>query len=224
VTDTGLIIFDCDGVLVDSEPLAAKAYERVYEKHGMPGVHDGIIAQCIGMKQADIIVKIRDLTGHQFPDHAHDDIWAETKVLFTEALMPTNELASFLERLTLPRCVASSSSIERIRHSLAVTDLDRFFGEAVFSSSMVSRGKPAPDIFLYAARKMGVEPSRCVVIEDSHFGVEGAVAAGMTAIGYTGGSHSYPGHGQRLVSHGAAVACASWTEIGAYLGEIVMAA
>jgi beta-phosphoglucomutase-like phosphatase (HAD superfamily) len=107
---------------------------------------------------------------------------------------------------------------------VAVTDLDRFFGEAVFSSSMVSRGKPAPDIFLYAARKMGVEPSRCVVIEDSHFGVEGAVAAGMTAIGYTGGSHSYPGHGQRLVSHGAAVACASWTEIGAYLGEIVMAA
>src|SRR5690606_4947207 len=109
VADTGLIIFDCDGVLVDSEPLAAKAYERVYDKHGMPGVGADIIAQCIGMKQADIIARIRDLTGHQFPDHAQGDIWAETKLLFTEALTPTEGLVSFLERLTLPRCVASSS-------------------------------------------------------------------------------------------------------------------
>src|SRR5262245_30257622 len=81
-----LIIFDCDGVLVDSEPLAAKAYERVYEKHGMQGVGADIIAQCIGMKQSDIIVKIRELTGHQFPEHAGGDIWAETRTLFTEEL------------------------------------------------------------------------------------------------------------------------------------------
>jgi HAD superfamily hydrolase (TIGR01509 family) len=208
-----LIIFDCDGVLVDSEPLAAKAYERVYDRHGMSGVGPEIIAQCIGMKQADIIVKIRDLTGHHFPDHAHGDIWAETKVLFSEELAPTEGIADFLTALSVRRCVASSSSVERIHHSLAVTGLAHHFGEAIFSSSMVKRGKPAPDIFLYAAERMGADPADCVVIEDSPFGVEGAVAAGMTALGYTGGGHTYPGHGDRLVSHGALASCASWSEV-----------
>jgi len=214
---TRLIIFDCDGVLVDSEPLAAKAYERVYDRHGMSGVGPEIIAQCIGMKQADILVRIRELTGHHFPDHAHDDIWAETRALFDEELKPTDGIAAFLAGLAAARCVASSSSVERIRHSLGVTGLARHFGDAVFSSSMVRRGKPAPDIFLHAAEKMWADPADCVVIEDSPFGVEGAVAAGMTALGYTGGGHSYPGHGERLVGHGAVASCASWNEVSARL-------
>ncbi|MBN9255489.1 MULTISPECIES: HAD family phosphatase [unclassified Mesorhizobium] len=215
-----LIIFDCDGVLVDSEPLAARAYERVYEKHGMPGVHGGIIAQCIGMKQADIIVRIKELTGHQFPAHADSDIWAETKLLFTQSLTPTPGIASFLEKLEGGRCVASSSSVERINHSLAVTGLARFFGDAIYSSSMVKNGKPAPDIFLYAAEKMGARPADCVVIEDSPFGIQGAVAAGMTAIGYTGGGHTYPEHGSRLTAAGAATICADWQEIERYLASL----
>ena len=208
-----LVIFDCDGVLVDSEPLAAEAYERVYEKHGMSGVGADIIAQCIGMKQADILVKIRELTGHRFPDHAHDDIWAETKLLFSEKLAETEGLRHFLEALPAARCVASSSSLERIHHSLEITRLAPFFGDAIFSSSMVKRGKPAPDIFLHAAEKMGTDPSRCVVIEDSPLGVEGAVAANMTAIGYTGGGHTYDGHGDRLMSRGAVAACGSWNAV-----------
>ena len=154
-----LVIFDCDGVLVDSEPLAAEAYERVYEKHGMSGVGASIIAQCIGMKQADILVKIRELTGHQFPDHAHDDIWAETKQLFTEKLAETEGLRHFLDALPAARCVASSSSLERIHHSLEITGLAPYFGDAIYSSSMVKRGKPAPDIFLHAAEKMGADPA-----------------------------------------------------------------
>jgi HAD superfamily hydrolase (TIGR01509 family) len=205
-----LIIFDCDGVLVDSEPLAAEAYERVYEKHGMGGVGAEIIAQCIGMKQADILVRIRELTGHELAEHAHDDIWAETRRLFTEKLVETEGLRHFLETLPAERCVASSSSIERINHSLEITRLAAFFGDAIFSSSMVKHGKPAPDIFLHAANKMGAEPSRCAVIEDSPLGVEGAVAAGMTVVGYTGGGHTYDGHGERLMSRGAVAACASW--------------
>ncbi len=214
-----LIIFDCDGVLVDSEPLAAEAYERVYEKHGMSGVGADIIAQCIGMKQADILVKIRDLTGHRFPDHAHDDIWAETKLLFIEKLAETEGLRHFLEGLAVPRCVASSSSIERINHSLQITGLASYFGDAIFSSSMVKHGKPAPDIFLYAADKMGTDPSRCVVIEDSPLGVQGAVAAGMLAIGYTGGGHTYKGHADKLMSRGAAAACGSWQSVGQELAS-----
>jgi HAD superfamily hydrolase (TIGR01509 family) len=214
VTRSKLIIFDCDGVLVDSEPLAARAYERVYEKHGMSGVGADIIAQCVGMKQSDIIARIRELTGHQFPEHADGDIWAETKILFTEELKPTQGIMPFLETLAVERCVASSSSVERINHSLGVTGLARFFGPSIYSSSMVRRGKPAPDIFLHAAEKMGANPADCVVIEDSPFGIEGAVAAGMTGIGYTGGGHTYPEHGARLTACGAAAVCADWKEVG----------
>jgi HAD superfamily hydrolase (TIGR01509 family) len=214
------IIFDCDGVLVDSEPLAARAYERVYEKHGMPGVHGGIIAQCIGMKQSDIIVRIKELTGHQFPPGADADIWAETKILFTQDLRPTPGITAFLQTLAGDRCVASSSSVERINHSLSVTGLARFFGDAIYSSSMVKRGKPAPDIFLFAADKMGADPADCIVIEDSPFGIEGAVAAGMVAVGYTGGGHTYAGHGARLAAAGAATVCSDWDEVGSHLAGL----
>ncbi|QPC90620.1 HAD family phosphatase [Mesorhizobium sp. INR15] len=220
MTQSRPIIFDCDGVLVDSEPLAAKAYERVYDKHGMPGVHGGIIAQCVGMKQSDIIVRIRELTGHQFPAAADADIWAETKVLFTEELKPTPGIGPFLETLAGDRCVASSSSVERINHSLAVTGLARFFGEAIYSSSMVKNGKPAPDIFLFAAAKMGADPADCIVIEDSPFGVQGAVAAGMIAIGYTGGGHTYAEHAARLRAAGANFVCADWQEVSRQLSGL----
>lgn len=215
-----LIIFDCDGVLVDSEPLAAKAYERVYEKHGMSGVGADIIAQCIGMKQSDIILRIRDLTGHQFPEAADGDIWAETKILFSEELKPTNGIVPFLNTLSAGRCVASSSSIERIHHSLGVTGLASFFGGSIYSSSMVKHGKPAPDIFLFAAEEMGADPADCVVIEDSPLGVQGAVAAGMTAIGYTGGGHTYPEHATTLRSRGADAICADWNEVGRQLSGL----
>ena len=214
------IIFDCDGVLVDSEPLAARAYERVYDKHGMPGVNTSIIAQCIGMKQADIIAKIRELTGHQFPAASDGDIWAETKILFSQELKPTPGITAFMQTLAGDRCVASSSSVERINHSLAVTGLARYFGDAIYSSSMVRNGKPAPDIFLFAADKMGATPADCIVIEDSPFGIQGAVAAGMTAIGYTGGGHTYAGHGARLTAAGADFVCADWQEVSRQLAGL----
>ena len=153
-----LFMFDCDGVLVDSEPLAARAYERVYEKHGMKGVGPDIIAQCIGMKQADILVRIRELTGHRFPEHANGDIWAETKALFTEHLAPTAGIRQFLEGLAVERCVASSSSLERIHHSLDVTGLAPFFGEAIFSSSMV--GLPVSTTHVVSGAIMGVGATR----------------------------------------------------------------
>jgi HAD superfamily hydrolase (TIGR01509 family) len=220
VTNPQLIIFDCDGVLVDSEPLAALAYERVYERHGMSGVTGEVIGQCVGMKQADIIVRIKELTGHQFPAQADGDIWAETKQLFSDKLGPTPGLVSFLQHLSARRCVASSSSLERIHHSLEVTGLAPYFGDAIFSSSMVKRGKPAPDIFLHAASQMGAQPKDCVIIEDSAFGVEAAIAAGMKAIGYIGGGHIFPGHGDKLLARGATAVCTDWVEIGTRLREL----
>lgn len=213
-----LVIFDCDGVLVDSEPLAALAYERAYAKNGLP-IKAEVVAHGVGMKQSDIIKKIHELTGHLLPEEATDDIWNETKTLFTEQLISTRDLPVFLQSLQVARCVASSSSVERINHSLAVTGLAGHFGDAIFSSSMVARGKPAPDIFLFAAERMGFEPARCVVIEDSRYGVQGALAAGMTAIGYVGGGHTHDGHGPELLAAGAAVVCESWDEVSAALRQ-----
>ncbi|TBW33277.1 HAD family phosphatase [Siculibacillus lacustris] len=210
---TRLVVFDCDGVLVDSELLASEAYARVFARHG--GVIPAeVFGQCVGMKQADILAKIRDLTGLTLPPGAESEIWPETEALFATSLAPTAGLIPFLERLGTARCVASSSSPERIRRSLALTGLTAHFGDAVFSTSMVARSKPAPDIFLHAAAAFGLPPARCVVIEDSPYGIAGAVAAGMTALGFTGGSHSDPSHGRRLLDAGADRVCADWHAVG----------
>ena len=206
-----LIIFDCDGVLVDSEPLAAIAYIRAYARHGLT-ITTEIVSQCIGMKQADILTRIRTLTGQDFPpDHA-DDIWAETKAVFTERLEAVAGIAALLSSLEFRRCVASSSSPERIHHSLELTGLLPFFGDNIFSSSMVRHGKPAPDLFLFAAKTMGADPSDCVVIEDSPFGVQAGRAAGMRVLGFTGGGHSHENHASQLLEAGAHGVFGAWEE------------
>ncbi|NKC21979.1 HAD family phosphatase [Ochrobactrum oryzae] len=220
VSSFDLVIFDCDGVLVDSEPLSCRAFEQVYANHGME-LPQGTVAKGIGMKQADIMKMIEDMTGHRLPEDAISQFWPETKILFAEALEPTAGIADFLRVLPQKRCVASSSQPERIAFSLEKTGISHYFGDAVYSSSMVKRGKPAPDLFLFAADKMGVDPSRCVVIEDSPFGVEGAIAAGMTAFGYTGGGHTYAGHAEKLTSKGAHRVFSHWNDIAR---EILVAA
>ncbi len=212
-----LVIFDCDGVLVDSEPLAALAYHNVYANQGMM-LPKGIIAQCVGMKQSDIIKQIADLTGHYLSGSAETSLWPETRRVFSKSLQPTPGIKSLLDGLDSPRCVASSSSLERIHFSLDTTKLAVFFGDAIYSSSMVKRGKPAPDLFLHAAKEMGANARGCVVIEDSPFGVQGAVAAGMTAIGYTGGAHTDKDHAQRLLDKGAFAVFSDWKDIGYWMG------
>lgn len=213
-----LVIFDCDGVLVDSELLAAVAYQNIYAEEGVT-LPEGTMEKCIGMKQADIIKRIAELTGFQLPDTAGTGLWPETKRVFSQSLLPTPGITSLLDRLETQRCVASSSSLERIHFSLAKTGLTAYFGEAIFSSSMVKRGKPAPDLFLHAAREMNFSPASCVVIEDSPFGVEGAVAAGMTAIGYVGGGHTHPNHPQSLLAKGAAAVFANWNDVATWLQQ-----
>lgn len=114
-------------------------------------------------------------------------------------------IEAVLNRLSGKMCVASSSTPERLRHTLGLVDLYRRFDPHVFSATMVERGKPAPDLFLHAAAQMRAEPQRCVVIEDSMPGVTAATAAGMTAIGFVGGGHCGQGHADRLLAAGAAV-------------------
>lgn len=201
-----LVIFDCDGVLVDSEVLAVEALCEVLVEAGVPA-KPPMIARCFGMKQADILDSVERDTGVAVPDSVADALWPATRALFDRGLRPMPGVAGFIARLgDRPRCVASSSSLERIRFSLTKTGLAGFFGDHVFSSQMVARGKPAPDLFLLAAGRMGVSPEHCAVIEDSIFGVEGARAAGMRALGFLGGSHIVPDHGAKLLAHGAEAA------------------
>ena len=216
---TSCVIFDCDGVLVDSELLAARAYQCVYADHGLV-IDAQTMQDCIGLKQADIIEKIAKITGLHLPIEAQDEIWPTTKKLFEASLMPTTGIANYLAKSTLSRCVASSSSMERIHLSLSLTGLRDFFKPWIFSSSMVQNGKPAPDLFLLASQQMGYAPNKCVVIEDSFLGVQGAVAARMQAIGFVGGAHSNSQSGQRLIMHGAKAVCSNWQEVAATLGEM----
>ncbi len=210
-----LIVFDCDGVLVDSEVLARRAMQSVFRQAGIEVTADMVDA-VVGMKLADILHGIEARTGKALAVDYHPRFWSETKALFTDELRPTPGVAEFLTSSGARRCVASSSDHERIRHSLAVTGLDRFFEEgAIFSSHDVSRGKPAPDLVLHAASRMGVDPGRCLVIEDSRFGVAGAKAAGMAAYGFLGGAHLLANTGEALRAAGADFVARTWEEIAA---------
>lgn len=213
LTTSALIIFDCDGVLVDSEALSIRTIVDVLQRAGVPATA-GLFDACFGMRMADSLRHVGTVTGFDVPAALIAEIWPATRAAFDTDLRPTPGIHDFLERTrAVPRCVASSSDPERIAHSLALTGLTGAFGPHLFSSTQVERGKPAPDLFLFAAARMGVDPARCVVIEDSTHGVAGARAAGMTAIGFAGGSHAGAGHARRLSAAGAAHAASSWDDV-----------
>ena len=138
---------------------------------------------------------------------------------FRQSLAPIDGVAQLLDALRLPRCVASSSLPEQIRRKLELTGLLTQFGENLFSATMVARGKPAPDLFLYAAEQLRTAPTRCLVIEDSPAGIDAAIAAGMTAIGFSGGSHCGPAHAARLQARGAKLVSANMRELADCSGE-----
>lgn len=207
-----LIVFDCDGVLVDSEMLSMRAYVDILADIGAV-IPDGVWTQCVGLKPVDIFALLERAADQSIGQEVRDRLWPRTRALFAAELKATPGVADFLGRLTTIRCVASSSLPERIRFSLEKTGLAGFFGDAVFSTQDVARGKPAPDIYLHAADRMGVQPADVVVIEDSAPGVLGAKAAGAHAIGYLGGAHVEPGHGRRLLEAGADLVVHDWTAV-----------
>jgi HAD superfamily hydrolase (TIGR01509 family) len=216
--DVDLVIFDCDGVLVDSEILSMRAYRETLLSTGIDIAQDDLL-DCVGLKQADIFTRIEKISGSRVPHEVRDSLWPRICALFEAELKPTARLVEFLNSLETKICVASSSDPRRLKVSLSLTGLADFFGDAVFSTQYVSRGKPAPDIYLFAAERMGCDPVRTVVIEDSAPGVQGAIAAGMTAIGFVGGAHIRSGHANLLSAAGASATFSDWASVSAWLAR-----
>lgn len=194
-----LVIFDCDGVLVDSEPLSMRVLlETIAEAGAVIDAEQGY-EHFLGKSLASVIEILRRDYHIAVSDDALEKMRKRLYALFESELRPIPGIARALESIELPRCVASSSQVERVKLSLAVTGLAPFFGDHIFSASMVDNGKPAPDLFLHAAREMQIEPARCIVIEDSPAGVEAAKRAGMRVFAFLGGSHAQtPVHRQSL--------------------------
>jgi HAD superfamily hydrolase (TIGR01509 family) len=195
----GLIIFDCDGVLVDSEPLAMRVLLEGIAARGVEIDEALAYERLLGRSLASVIETVQRDFGVALERDSLEQMREQLYTLFRQELRAISGIAEALEKLTIPVCVASSSQPERIRLSLQLTGLAARFGDNIFSASMVAEGKPAPDLFLLAASRMRVTPDRCIVIEDSPAGIEAAQRAGMRVFAFTGGSHARsPAHRERL--------------------------
>jgi HAD superfamily hydrolase (TIGR01509 family) len=196
-----LVIFDCDGVLIDSEPIANRVLQRALEGAGLAMAHDEVMKTFVGRTRDGCIEMAGRMLGRALPA----DFGAKWDAALYEALarevQPVEGIVEVLEGLRLPWCVASNGEPERMRLALRAAGLEGRVGGRLFSAKQVARPKPAPDLFLHAARVMGHLPATCAVVEDTPTGVKAAVAAGMRVFGYVGAAHADP---DALAAAGAA--------------------
>ena len=182
-----LVVFDCDGVLVDSERISVRVDQRVLADLGWELGLEEIVQRFVGRSEADFIAAVELQLGIELAqgwDRSYEPWYRKA---FERELTAVDGVEEALDRLELPHCVASSGSHAKMRRTLGQTGLLHRFSGRIFSAEEVRRGKPAPDLFLHAARTLGTEPGRCAVIEDSAYGVQAARAAGMHAFAYAGG-------------------------------------
>ena len=182
-----LVIFDCDGVLVDSERLAIRVDVQVLARLGWVMTEQEVIERFVGRSDAAMVAEVEAYLGRRLADDWDEEFQPLYRALFAAELTPVDGIIEALDQIALPTCVASSGTHERIRYTLGLTGLYGRFAGRIFSATEVTNGKPAPDLFLYAAERMGVEPARCAVVEDSRYGVAAARAAGMHSLGFAGG-------------------------------------
>ncbi|MDT0681888.1 HAD family hydrolase [Roseicyclus sp. F158] len=187
-----LVIFDCDGVLVDSELLSAEVLLDVVREAGGRIEAADVYERFLGRSMASVVEILRDEHDCELTEAHLLQIRQRLFARFETDLGAIPHVAEAIARIGAPVCVASSSQPERIRLSLSLTGLLPLFEGRIYSATMVPRGKPAPDLFLHAAARMGADPAECVVIEDSVAGLRAARAAGMRTLAFTGGSHAAP--------------------------------
>jgi len=194
-----LIIFDCDGVLVDSELLSCQCLSDELSEFGISLTLAQALELFLGRSTSAVMQHYREL-GQVVPVDFPVRLKSRVLATFREALHPIPDVETVLSDLRVPYCVASSSDLDRVALSLKVAGLAASFGGRIYTAQMVAHGKPAPDLFLYAADRMGAQPARTLVIEDSVSGVQAGKAAGMTVWGFVGGSHYRDRDGRAILS------------------------
>jgi HAD superfamily hydrolase (TIGR01509 family) len=215
-----LVIFDCDGVLVDSEVISCRAHAATLTRHGYPITEDQVFDRFLGRSMRQATLEVEAELGRSLPDDFHTQVYAEIFRSFAVSLEATPYIAEALAAITQPVCVASSGPPEKISASLNHVGLYDRFAPHIFSAVQVKHGKPAPDLFLFAAGQMAMSPKQCLVIEDSVSGIAAALAAGMIVLGYHGGSHCRPGHADTLRAAGAAATFDDMRQLPAMIEEI----
>ncbi|SJZ71190.1 HAD family hydrolase [Consotaella salsifontis] len=205
MTAIALVIFDCDGTLVDSEIISAKVESEIFTDLGHPLEPAEIQARFAGLKLSRIIELLKEETGMVFPENIVERIENETMSRLGQEVKDIAGAHEILDMIDLPRCICSNSSTEWLKTELDHVGLWDRFRPYVYSASEVGtrRSKPAPDVFHYACKEFGVEPQAAVVLEDSVHGVAAAAAAGCRVVGFTGAAHTYSGHADALTEAGA---------------------
>jgi HAD superfamily hydrolase (TIGR01509 family) len=200
-----LVIFDCDGVLVDSEVISCRAHAETLTRHGYEISAEQVLDRFLGVSDQEARQTIETEIGRKLPDDFEAQMKQAALRRYADELGTIPYVGEAIAAITLPKCVASSGTPEKIRHGLTCAGLFDLLAPNIFSATQVKRGKPAPDLFLFAAGQMQASPARCLVIEDSVPGITGARAAGMAVVGFVGGSHCRPGYRDTLRAAGAQV-------------------
>lgn len=220
-TEKILIIFDCDGVLIDSEMISIRLLHQLFVKSGVNLTELDVMQRFQGRSLKSALEEVKAEFGVEISEHAVNAMNAKLFDAFERDLTQVKGVQHFIESLDNEICVASSSHPERLEHSLGVVSLLRYFDGHIYSATMVKWGKPAPDLFLLAAQDMGYSPQHCVVIEDSSFGILAAKSAGMHAIGITAASHTKaPEFSSKLQQAGADFVATNYKALSQYLEDL----
>jgi len=181
---TQLVIFDCDGVLIDSDRISLRIQAEMLCELGVPTTYDACVHDFLGIGMPATLAAITARLGRPVPPSWIDELDQAVRNAFTLELTSTPGIVEALNQITVPTCIASSGSQDKMRFTLGLTDLYRRFEGRIYSGDEVEHGKPAPDLFLHAARSMTTAAAGCVVVEDSPSGIQAAKAAGMRVLGY----------------------------------------
>jgi HAD superfamily hydrolase (TIGR01509 family) len=203
MTETTLLVFDCDGVLIDSEIITSHAHARALGELGFAITAEDIVRRFTGMPDTAMYPALEAEWGKPLPADYDTRFKADVIARYASELRAIDGVHAALDALPWRRCVASSSTPGKLRAGLGAVGLYDYFAPHIFSATQVARGKPWPDLFQFAAEQMNAVPAECLVIEDSVAGVEAALAAGMPVIGFAGGSHCGPGWADKLLAAGA---------------------